>query len=197
MDSQVCYMCYDCESATNPYASNPLPCDCKGSLLIHESCLKDIISKNIHDCTICKAKYNKKYLPKRNGLDVIIQKLKSGGTIEYTVNSSGKRHGLYIMRDEDNKTLVKYYYKDGAMDGVYIDYYKENGQIRSIGYFVNNTLQGSCTEWNMDGSLKEESIYIGGVKHGLCTRWENEGFMRTKIEENYVNGELTDWEQVE
>jgi hypothetical protein len=52
----ICYVCNLPETSNNKFAMNPLPCDCKGTNMIHIDCIKDI----------CGKYYDKKYVNKLN-----------------------------------------------------------------------------------------------------------------------------------
>ncbi len=48
---ELCYLCYLEETNEQRFVL-PLPCDCKGSLKLHKSCLKELM-KNTMKCDIC------------------------------------------------------------------------------------------------------------------------------------------------
>ena len=182
----MCYICYENESKENPYASEP--CICKGSIIIHTKCLENII-KTSRTCSICKSKYNLKYLPQKNGRELIIETSDYGDHIEYTINEQGERHGSYIIKNSDGKTLVHYSYINGIMEGPYVEYY-QNGQIKFVCKCHNNCIEGEFCEWYEDGTIIEESFYIDGKKHGECIQWIREDGCRVAMTLNYIEGEL-------
>ena len=51
-----CYVCYEKETSSNKFVSNP--CQCKGTNKIHISCLKEVIRNNGSICTICKSEFS-------------------------------------------------------------------------------------------------------------------------------------------
>jgi antitoxin component YwqK of YwqJK toxin-antitoxin module len=187
MDNTIlCYICYDAETPDNPYATNPQPCSCRGSIAIHKKCLKNAIN-NSHNCSICKTKFHLSYLPKKDGKELVIEKDMRGRHVEYTVNEKGERHGTYIVKYKDGRTAVMQTYINGVMEGPYVEYHK-NGQIKSICKCRNNKIEGEFCEWSKHGETIEESQYVNGVKHGECMRWEYEGYVRTARIINYVEG---------
>ena len=188
LDTIVCYICYEQETPTNPYALNPRPCPCKGSIEIHKTCLQAVL-KSTHNCSICKFKYDLTYLPKKDGRELIIETLPNGGQIEYTLNEANQIHGSYTVKNIEGNTVVYHSYINGIMEGPYVEYYP-NGQIHSVCRCNNNKIEGEFTEWYSDGSVKEEAFYINGKKHGECIRWKRNGFTRASKIILYEDGEI-------
>jgi antitoxin component YwqK of YwqJK toxin-antitoxin module len=188
MDSEVvCYVCFEHESKNNPYAESP--CICKGSIVIHKQCLETVI-KTSRNCSICKIHYNLKYLPQKDGKELIIKDAHNNGEIiEYTINERGQKHGSYIIRARDGQMLECHSYINGIMEGPYIEYHS-NGQIKSVCKCRNNILEGEYNEWDKDGNIIEESHYENGKKHGECIRWFRKGYMRVSKVLNYVDGDI-------
>lgn len=187
MEQAQCYICVEAESPDNPYANEPLPCSCKGSITIHESCLKTVIEKS-RVCSICKTRYNLKYLPQKNGRELIVEKLPNNYTLEYTVNEKGEKHGTYMLKRPNGRTQTVHSYIDGIMDGPYCEYYPD-GQIHIVCSCKNNRLNGHYNEWYPDGTIKEESYYKDGKKHGECIEWISEGFIRVSTTILFEDGE--------
>ena len=181
-----CYICYENETPNNIYLKEVRPCMCKGSIIIHKECLKEII-KTSRFCSICKTKYNKQYLPQSEGKELFIETSTIGDNIEYTVNEKGEKHGTYKIKNKEGRIILLHSYINGIMEGPYIEYY-ENGQIKSVCKCRNNRIEGDYCEWYEDGSIMEESIYKNGLKHGECIKWIKEGGIRTAMTSNYVEG---------
>jgi antitoxin component YwqK of YwqJK toxin-antitoxin module len=167
-----CYICYENETINNMYLKEVRPCKCKGSIVIHKKCL-DTVIKTSRICTICKTRYNLTYLPQKNGRELIIEKSNYGEIIEYTINDKGEKHGTYIIKNLDGRTLILHSYINGIMEGPYVEYY-QNGQIKSVCKCRNNRIEGEYCEWYEDGSILEESTYKNGLKHGECIKWVRE-----------------------
>jgi antitoxin component YwqK of YwqJK toxin-antitoxin module len=187
-DTIQCYICYENESKNNPYAAEPKPCICKGSIVIHKSCLENVL-KTSRNCSICKCKYNLKYLPQKDGRELIISTSEYGERIEYTINERGEKHGSYTVKNTFGRTVLLQSYINGVMEGPYVEYY-QNGQIKSVCKCRNNRIEGEFCEWYEDGSILEESNYKDGKKHGECIQWVRDGYVRTAITSNYVEGEM-------
>jgi len=186
MDESIqCYICYEDESKNNPYAVEPNPCICKGSIVIHTKCLENVL-KTSRNCSICKAKYNLKYLPQKDGRE-LIETSEYGNRIEYTINERGEKHGSYIIKNTEGRTVLLHSYINGIMEGPYVEYY-QNGQIKSVCKCRNNRIEGEFCEWDKNGNIVEESNYKDGQKHGECIRWVSEGWCRVAKTVNYVEG---------
>jgi antitoxin component YwqK of YwqJK toxin-antitoxin module len=183
-----CYVCYEPESPTNPYATNPRPCKCTGSLDIHIQCLQKIIETPQNTCKICRTKYNTFYLITKNGLELITE-YNSNEISEYTVDESGKKQGKYILKNNHGRTILQYTYKDDVLNGQYIEYY-EDGNIHIIASFKDDKFEGDYVEWSTNGNIIVEAFYKNGVKHGRCTRWVQKGYMREEHVTIYDNGHI-------
>ncbi len=186
-DTILCYICFEQESKENPYASEPPPCICKGSIVIHKKCLQTVI-KSSRNCSICKTKYKINYLPQKDGRELIIETNSYGEQIEYTVNETGNKHGSYIIKNNEGRVILLHSYINGIMEGPYVEYYP-NGQIKSVCKCRNNRIEGEYCEWYEDGSILEESNYKDGKKHGECIRWLRENGCRVANTINFIEGE--------
>ena len=194
-DQIVCYICYDSETNDNKYVSNPRPCQCKGSIQIHLRCLNQII-KTDRKCSICKCRYNIKYLPQKDGRELIIRQTSSGYIEEYTVNGAGQKYGSYTLKNSDGQTLVYHSYIDDVMSGPFLEYFT-NGQIKSVCKCKNNRIEGEFTEFYEDGSIREESYYVNGRKQGQSIRWVNKGYMKVAYKRTYNDGYLENCDEEE
>ena len=117
MDSEnQCYICYDVESAENPYAISP--CNCKGSIHLHKTCL-ETLWKRVQNCGICMESWNKpkKY---RDGLELIeIFDDDLFMIVQYTIDSSGNKHGLYQKWYKCGQIYIECTYDMDYRSGVY------------------------------------------------------------------------------
>jgi hypothetical protein len=185
-ESIACYICYDHETEDNPYLLDPLPCACKGSILIHKNCLTTIL-QSARICTVCKTKYKLAYLPTRNGLELITEVAISGDITEYTIDTLGYIQGEHVVKKETGEVISKCNYKDGRLDGEYTTWYS-NGQLECICYCVQNKLHGEYRAWYENGVMMEQTYYKEGVRHGLCKKWDKQGNLI--ISRYYINGKL-------
>jgi antitoxin component YwqK of YwqJK toxin-antitoxin module len=167
----VCYICFEPETDDNQFAINPRPCSCKGSIEIHNKCLEKTINlQGLRKCSICKTKYNIKYIPSKNGLELITKEYNNGYSIEYTINAEGQKHGTYYIKNEDGIIIQQETYANGVANGIFARFYS-SGNLRSLCRCIDNKIEGEYTEWYEDGGIMEEVIYVNGLKQGDCKRW--------------------------
>jgi hypothetical protein len=183
-NSTHCYICHDTEVVDNLYANYPLPCECKGSIAIHKSCLKEV-TQTTRICSICKNKYKKEYLPSRNGLELIIEKSETSIT-EYTIDENNIIHGEYTVKTPENILICKSTYDHGILNGEYKCWYL-NGQVQSQCICINNKIEGIFKSWHENGILSEYSVYNDGIRNGIIQRWDKAG--KIIYESIYANGE--------
>lgn len=180
----LCYICYEPETKENSYVKEPSPCICKGSILIHKKCLQKLVQKS-RICSICKTKYKVQYLPNINGLELITEVAPNGDTIQYTVNETGKKHGINTERKQSGEIVSRTNYENGLLNGDYKTWYL-NGQLECHCYCLQNRIEGEFKSWYQNGRLQEQSFYKDGLKDGLYKKWDING---KKIENAlYVNG---------
>jgi antitoxin component YwqK of YwqJK toxin-antitoxin module len=173
------------DSLDNPYTDNPVPCKCKGSIVIHKACLDNLI-KNSRKCSICKSKYNIHYLPSKDGLELIRETEINGDVTEYTVDEDEEYHGEYTLRKSTGELMMHCYYVHGELHGEFKSWYK-NGQIESHCNCLNNRIEGVYKAWYENGTQREQSVYKNGLKDGLLTLWDENG---NKIwSRSYMRGE--------
>ena len=182
--SSSCYVCY--ESPHDPFALDPLPCQCKGDITIHLSCLSKIMERS-RICSICKTRYHLAYLPTKNGLELVRKRTTEGNIMEYTVDEVGRKHGTYSIIDGKGQPIVIQNYEHGIRHGLYEEYYP-SGVRKSRCHCVTNRIHGRYTEWFEDGSFKEVSYYYQGLKDGLSTKWKYHHEKRIRCIDQYTHG---------
>ncbi len=104
VDKQQCYICYDEESETNPYAKDPMPCNCKGSIVLHVSCLKTLFRNHIYNCDVCKTPFHESYRPVPPLIIPRIVTMHENGNITYeevSENENGTIRNTYT-KDKNN-----------------------------------------------------------------------------------------------
>jgi antitoxin component YwqK of YwqJK toxin-antitoxin module len=184
-DSVTCYICFENETIDNPFLKDPKPCRCKGSIMIHKDCLEQVI-KSSRNCSICKYKYNLKYLPNRNGLELVVEVDSDGDITEYTINENGAYHGDNIVKKSTGQIITQCRYTNGELDGPFISWY-QNGQMESECVCNKNRIEGIYREWYENGVLKEQSIYRNGLRDGLMRYWDQNGILL--FSRSFINGE--------
>lgn len=141
-----CYVCY--EGDVKEFADSV--CACKGSIKIHKDCLQHMWDNGVRVCSICKIHYK---MPQYsgNGLHIITEKdIHNGGISTYTVNSVGKKTGLYQS-------------------------WYSNGQMWRRCNYVDGEKMGLFQSWYQGGELWEQCLYIHGKKEGLAQVWYGNG----------------------
>lgn len=121
-------------------------------------------------------------------MELVTEELEYGEQIEYTINHHGEKHGQCVTKNRHGQTIAKYLYKNGQLDGPFVEYYAKSGHMKMLGEYKDNKLHGDFTEWFEDGSLLEESKYYEGERHGICTFYVKEGYMTIANPVRYVNG---------
>lgn len=172
-ESITCYICFELDSPDNPYTENPAACKCKGSIVIHKSCLDSLV-KNSRKCGICKSKYNLHYLPNKDGLELVTEVEINGDIAEYTVDEDEEYHGEYTVKKSTGELITRCNYNHGELNGEYVSWYK-NGQMECKCNCVNNRIEGIYNAWYENGKMKECSVYKNGLKDGLLTLWDENG----------------------
>ena len=81
-------------------------------------------------------------------------------------------------------------YKDGKADGVYREWFRENGQLRIEAGIKKGKEDGVYREWYKKGQLKMEINYKDGKKDGALRRWHENGQLmyETNLEDGKVDG---------
>ncbi len=189
-DETLCYICYDTESPGNPYALQPRPCACKGSIVIHLSCL-EICVKRSTSCGTCKRPFHKVYhdIPKYRasllGLKQITEFYNSMKTV-YTVDKHDRKHGTYTQYNEEGIKVKDAYYKEDKLHGHLRTYY-ETGQLMSHETYHEGILHGITRRYAPDRTVTYEGSYSNNKLHGRHIYYSN-GSPTQEI--NYEEGTL-------
>lgn len=184
-ENVVCYICYDPESPDNKYLKDPVPCECKGSIILHKNCLHTIL-KTSRVCSICKTKYKLQYLPNRNGLELITEVAINGDITEYTIDSRGDIQGEHLVKKQSGEIISQTHYMNGLLHGKYKTFYL-NGQLECEAYCIRNRIEGEYKSWYENGQIMEHSFYVDGLKDGISKQWDMNGELRHN--RLYIKGE--------
>ncbi|MBC8345547.1 MAG: toxin-antitoxin system YwqK family antitoxin [Candidatus Marinimicrobia bacterium] len=112
---------------------------------------------------------------------------------------SGIIDGQYLVQERDvyNYSLppevnVQLY---GNISQGTVTRWHGNGQIYSIGNFLNGEKHGLFQWWYNDGAKKEESNFDKGARVGVVTQWYQNGkkFAEANYKKGQLNGNLTWW----
>ena len=186
----LCYICYDTETTENPYASNPRPCACKGSIVIHLSCLEACVKRS-KTCGTCKRPFHALYhdIPKyRASLLGLKQKTEFTSSTKsvYTIDKHGKKHGTYTQYNEEGIKIKDAYYKADKLHGHLRTYY-ETGELMSHASYHEGSLHGINRRYSPDGKVTYEGSYNDNKLHGRHIYY-NEGHPTQEL--NYEQGAL-------
>ena len=184
-ECMVCYICYDPETENNRYIKEPPPCECKGSIVIHQGCLQNIL-KTSRICTICKTKYKLQYLPTHNGLEIITKVAINGDITDYTINEEGNKQGQEIIKKKSGEIISQSNYVNGLLHGSYKTWYL-NGQLECECNCFRNRIEGEYKSWYENGQIMEHSYYVDGLKDGMSKQWDMNGEMGNN--RLYIKGE--------
>jgi len=215
MDSETdvdqCYLCYGPASAEDPFAVDPKPCQCTGSIVLHKSCLQQLMSRSA-TCSICKGTYNRVYLATEDDCVVkYIDKCK----IKYKINAVGQKDGpfeiWYWNQQVQGRIKERCTYVADKLEGTYEQWY-ENGNRWQRYSAVGGRREGLYEAWHMNGHLwvrcnyrdgKLEGLYesfhkygralhkynlVNGKREGLYEHWHENGVLAARG--NYVGGEM-------
>ena len=137
------------------------PCKCRGSIQIHQSCLKKLWNRYAC-CGICKTKWNK---PKKY---------------------NRKEKGIYQSWYENGQLYTQCNYKNGILEGLYQRWH-EKGQLCEQGHYRNGQLEGLYQRWYENGQLQLETNYKNGKPDGLYSYLDEDGELQ--VQYNYINGQ--------
>ena len=164
MESDVCYICYESATNDNPFCK-PLPCLCKGSIHIHNSCLV-ILRKNSTHCGICKTEFTNntpgftKFNPKTSSLEYINeQQLRH----VYTVNNDRLIHGPMYIYYPSGRLHSTYEYIYGEINGIMRSYYdNEANSLKQTVRYIANKMDGELILYYENATVYKTQHYKFG-----------------------------------
>ncbi len=78
-------------------------------------------------------------------------------------------------------------YKNGKMNGLATWYFLNERKMMECTY-VNGSIEGKITRWNVGGLIESEDIYKNNLRNGKCISYYDNG--KIFIEDEYVNDKL-------
>lgn len=181
-EMKQCYLCRNGETSDIMESNTD-------SLFVHKTCLQKLIHQT--------NKYNATYLPSENSC--IIEQMNGlkihmkGCKMNYTVNESGQKHGLYEewynyeTWDENGKIKIRCNYVNGIKEGLY-ERWRENGKLSERYTYVNDIKEGLEEWWHKNGKRYLRRNYVAGKLEGLYESWWDTGNMMKRC--YYVNDKL-------
>jgi len=89
----------------------------------------------------------------------------------------GKKTVFYVPEDLDDKSqrvMSVSYYKEGKMDGEYVEYF-EGGSPKVKGAYVMDRKSGLWVSYDVGGFKMTEETFRNGLKHGWCMAFDESG----------------------
>ena len=143
-EQEICYVCRQCANDENPFM-DPNPCNCKGSIKLHQSCYKEL-ENTTENCGICTKEWCKHgaytlYHPngKKWKEATYVNGLLHGLYHEWFINGqksieanyiNGLLHGLYRKWTGSGKKSIEANYTNGLLDGLHTTFYSNNKYIK-------------------------------------------------------------------
>jgi antitoxin component YwqK of YwqJK toxin-antitoxin module len=89
---------------------------------------------------------------------------------------AGQLHGPSIQysRNATSDTLTYKNYKNGKLDGEYVELFMD-GKKKIYSFYVDGNLQGISMEYFRNGNKSSMTRYKNGVKHGYATGYDENG----------------------
>ncbi len=164
--------CFICSDEEGPFM-NPMPCICRGSIALHQSCYEEM-RQHHSTCTVCHTDYPAEY---RDGLRVE-RGFAEGSTNRYevTVNSFSLFDGTYREWTSQGTLIKEYKYQDGYKQGI-CKSFEPSGSLRKKYKYVNGEKDGLCIVYHDNGNIMEEINYSDGVEHGIYKRYHDNGVL--------------------
>jgi antitoxin component YwqK of YwqJK toxin-antitoxin module len=184
-DEKLCYICYDVNSAVNPFL-DPSPCACRGSLHLHNTCYNRLLELAAAEgkpaaCTICKTKFT----ASANAYIDIDETDEDGIHRKGTRNIlTGAYDGLLCAYHTNGEHWFVAEYKEGIRDGPYREWY-EDGAEHTNGNSKNGELDGPYTEFWRGGKIRIQTAYKDGEYDGSYKEFSEDGILTVHYEYLY------------
>jgi len=212
-ETEHCYLCHGPASAENPFAIDPKPCQCTGSIVLHKACLQQLMSRSA-SCSICKGTYNLLWLATEDGYVV---KYIHHHKIKYKINAAGQKHGpfeiwywtaqgQFLNQIKQRCTYVadkregldEQWYANGnrwhrysvvadKREGLYEAWYM-NGHLWVRCNYRDGKLEGLYESFYKNGQVLHKYNLVDGKREGLYVSWHENGVLASRC--NYVGGEM-------
>jgi antitoxin component YwqK of YwqJK toxin-antitoxin module len=173
-----CYLCYDTATSIQPFATNPPPCACHGTIALHRTCLYNIL-KQKSTCSICKQPYDPYYTDLAatwKPLQEMVEQITRETHLPYRLLDF--YHGNHIVYfPSTQKVYCRFTTYEGHLDGTFTSYYK-NGQERQRFQYTMDTLHGAQQQWLSTSKPAYYYNYNNGVLEGLQRKWYSNGTLQ-------------------
>jgi antitoxin component YwqK of YwqJK toxin-antitoxin module len=102
-------------------------------------------------------------------------------TLSLSSYQSGREHGEWKQFYEGGQLKEKRFFNNGLKAGEYVAWWP-NGKKQLHYFFENSEYEGTCREWNNEGTLIKLANYKKGHEEGLQQLW----YDNRKVRANYV-----------
>lgn len=92
-----------------------------------------------------------------------------------------------VFTCDRGKVIEQCNFKDGKRDGLSLDWWHENGQLRAAENYKDGKLHGVSRRWQKNGQMMWEWNHKDGKADGLYTRWQENG---KYVESNWKDGRI-------
>lgn len=192
MNTEDVVQCYVCYGGAEGQGFAEAVCACKGSIKIHVGCYENLLSNGVKMCTICKTEYP----PLRyNGLTYIVYLDMHGSKEMYTVDSDGKKHGIYRRLFSNGNLHKMCIYHHGKEDGVEQSWF-DTGDLAYVRNFTNGVVHGIHREFHRNGTYSRKSSHKMGQGNPTVVRyWYSNGQLRSVYtsQNGYIDGIEQGW----
>lgn len=170
-----CMLCY--EEAGSAGFMDPHPCNCRGTMQIHEACFQRL-REQYSKCPACMAEFPQPPLVYENGL-AKVKKVDNVFRVEYTVNEAGQKHGTETTYMYDAK-IEELEWVNGDQHGIKRTWY-ESGQLESEETWEHDLPHGYHYEWYENGRIQHKAHWVHGDKQNLEYYWYENGRIEAVI----------------
>ena len=96
-------------------------------------------------------------------------------------DEKGLKDGLWVQRNDEGKLLSCANYKNGKLDGKYIEYNPISGLITSSSEYKEGLLHGNSKIYDLEGNLQINMEYKNNLKDGICLNYSSNGNLKRII----------------
>jgi antitoxin component YwqK of YwqJK toxin-antitoxin module len=184
-----CYICYEEETTELPFARDPLPCACRGSIHIHTECLQTVISPNDLTksqirCRTCRVKYHDAYVQTDDGYHLDED---DEYRIKFKTNSEGKYHGTLYRYDKAIHEMTSITYVDGQRHGPKVSTWVSTGTQRLRCMYAFDKKEGDLDAWYPSGQRQVHCTFREDELDGEYSAWHENGALHVYY--NSIRGE--------
>ena len=103
----------------------------------------------------------------------------------------GKKEGEWKTYTEEGYLWKKHTYRNGQLNGKFVNYYTKTGVEETVGNYVNGKKSGNWNSYYSSGRKKLSGDYSNGHRQGVFTEWYENGQKKSVINYSY-EGNMND-----